>query len=119
MQLKFSMNFLWINCVYVLFAFPLPINRGFSQEATDKKIALELQQQQAKLEQEERFYQEQLEQERQDRELALRLAQETNGQIEESPPLARKYVLQFSIFFSVSQIPLVAFIFTDNIQGVP
>ncbi|XP_019772636.1 myosin heavy chain 95F isoform X2 [Dendroctonus ponderosae] len=59
------------------------------QEATDKKIALELQQQQAKLEQEERLYQEQLEQERQDRELALRLAQETNGQIEESPPLAR------------------------------
>ncbi|KAH1012528.1 hypothetical protein HUJ05_011673 [Dendroctonus ponderosae] len=61
-----------------------------TQEATDKKIALELQQQQAKLEQEERLYQEQLEQERQDRELALRLAQETNGQIEESPPLARK-----------------------------
>ncbi|XP_060526267.1 myosin heavy chain 95F isoform X2 [Cylas formicarius] len=60
------------------------------QEEADRKIALELQLQQQKVEQEERRYQEQLEQERQDRELALRLAQESNGQIEESPPLARK-----------------------------
>ncbi|XP_018568271.1 myosin heavy chain 95F isoform X2 [Anoplophora glabripennis] len=60
------------------------------QEEADRKLALELQQQQEKLAQEERRYQEQLEQERQDRELALRLAQESNGQLEESPPMIRK-----------------------------
>lgn len=43
------------------------------------------------MEQEERLYQDQIEQERQDRELALRLAQESNGQLEESPPMMRKY----------------------------
>lgn len=43
------------------------------------------------MEQEERLFQEQIEQERQDRELALRLAQESNGQLEESPPMIRKY----------------------------
>ncbi|KAF7268241.1 hypothetical protein GWI33_018604 [Rhynchophorus ferrugineus] len=59
------------------------------QEAADRKLAHELQLQQEKMEQEERKYQEQLEQERQDRELALRLAQESNGHLEESPPLAR------------------------------
>ncbi|XP_066252455.1 myosin heavy chain 95F isoform X2 [Euwallacea similis] len=58
-------------------------------EEADRKLALELQKQQVQMEQEERKYQEQLEQERQDRELALRLAQESNGQIEESPPLIR------------------------------
>lgn len=45
-------------------------------------------------EQEYRRYQEQLEQERQDHELALRLAQESNGQLEESPPMIRKYALK-------------------------
>ncbi|XP_050304042.1 myosin heavy chain 95F isoform X2 [Anthonomus grandis grandis] len=60
------------------------------QEEADKKLAAELQIQQARMEQEERLYQEQLEQERQDRELAVRLAQESNGQIEDSPPLVRK-----------------------------
>lgn len=59
------------------------------QEQADRRLAQELQQQQEKMEQEERQYQEQLEQERQDRELALRLAQESNGQLEESPPLVR------------------------------
>ncbi|KAL1510024.1 hypothetical protein ABEB36_004680 [Hypothenemus hampei] len=59
------------------------------QEQADRKLAQELQQQQERLEEEERQYQEQMEQERQDRELALRLAQETNGQIEDSPPLIR------------------------------
>ncbi|XP_050304041.1 myosin heavy chain 95F isoform X1 [Anthonomus grandis grandis] len=59
------------------------------QEEADKKLAAELQIQQARMEQEERLYQEQLEQERQDRELAVRLAQESNGQIEDSPPLVR------------------------------
>ncbi|VEN38644.1 unnamed protein product [Callosobruchus maculatus] len=61
------------------------------QEEADRLLAEELQKQQEKLAQDERKYQEQLEQERQDRELALRLAQETNGQVEESPPLIRKY----------------------------
>lgn len=54
-------------------------------------MALEWQRQQEQLAREERIYQEQLEQERQDRELAQRLAQESNEQLEESPPLVRKY----------------------------
>lgn len=54
-----------------------------------------MQKQNALLEEEERRYQEQLEQERQDRELALRLAQESNGQVEDSPTLARKWVFFF------------------------
>jgi myosin VI len=37
-------------------------------------------------------YRQQLEQERRDHELAMRLAQESNGQVEDSPPLLRKYV---------------------------
>lgn len=38
---------------------------------------------------------EQLEQERRDHELALRLAQESNGQVEENLPILRKYVIFF------------------------
>lgn len=77
----------------------------FKQEEVDRKIALELQKQQHKLEQEERIYQEQMEQERQDRELALRLAQETNGQLEESPPMIRKYAKVYQgIVFAVASI---------------
>lgn len=68
------------------------------QEEADRKAALELQAQQEKELQEERHYQEQLEQERQDRELALRLAQESNGQLEESPPLMRKLVALLYIY---------------------
>lgn len=64
-------------------------------------MALELQQQQEKIAQEERYYQEQLEQERQDRELAMRLAQESNGQLEESPPMTRKYAKVYSGFVNV------------------
>lgn len=45
-----------------------------------------------KEDQEDNRYRQQLEQERRDHELALRLAQETNGQVEDSPPLTRKYV---------------------------
>lgn len=37
-------------------------------------------------------YRQQLEQERRDHELALRLAEETNGQVDDSPMLMRKYV---------------------------
>lgn len=40
--------------------------------------------------QEDTKYRQQLQQERRDHELALRLAQESNGQVEESPPLMRK-----------------------------
>lgn len=44
--------------------------------------------------QEDSKYRQQLEQERRDHELALRLAEESNGQVEDSPPLMRKYVYQ-------------------------
>lgn len=64
-----------------------------------------MQQQQEKLEREERLYQEQMEQERQDRELALRLAHENNGQLEESPPMMRKYdTLSRSIVFAIASV---------------
>lgn len=56
---------------------------------------------------EERNYQAQLEQERQDHELALRLAEESNGQLEESPPMSRKYVKTF-----VTQI--ICFLYIKN-----
>lgn len=42
---------------------------------------------------EEQLFRDQLEQERHDHELALRLAQESNGQIEDSPPLSRRSVI--------------------------
>lgn len=58
-----------------------------------------MQKQNALLEEEERRYQEQLEQERQDRELALRLAQESNGQVEDSPTLVRKWVFFVKRYF--------------------
>lgn len=76
------------------------------QEEADRKAALELQAQQEREAQEERHYQEQLEQERQDHELALRLAQESNGQLEESPPLMRKYVFHVNIFVLFSPFAL-------------
>ncbi|XP_011309584.1 myosin heavy chain 95F isoform X1 [Fopius arisanus] len=59
------------------------------QEEEDKKTALALQ---AELETEaieESRYREVLEQERRDHDLAVRLAQESNGQVEDSPPLPR------------------------------
>ncbi|XP_063909562.1 myosin heavy chain 95F isoform X1 [Zophobas morio] len=59
------------------------------QEEADRREAERLQAEQAKEALDERRYQERLEQERQDHELALRLAQESNGQIEESPPMIR------------------------------
>lgn len=46
-----------------------------------------------------------MEQERQDRELALRLAQESNGQVEESPPMIRKYAKVYrGLVFAVASI---------------
>lgn len=60
------------------------------QEEEDRKAAAALQEQHEKLALVEQRYREQLEQERHDHELALRLAQESNGQIEDSPPLSRR-----------------------------
>lgn len=59
------------------------------QEEAEKKKAIEQQSQKAKEADEERKYREQLDQERQDHELALRLAQESNGQLEDGPPVDR------------------------------
>lgn len=61
-------------------------------EEEDRKAALMLQAQLEKEAQEDTQYRQQLEQERRDHELALRLANESNGQIEESPAMSRKYV---------------------------
>lgn len=72
------------------------------QEEEDRRAALALQAQLEKEAQEDSKYREQLEQERRDHELALRLAQESNGQVEDSPPLIRKYEQSFNfnlIFF--------------------
>ncbi|XP_035919451.1 myosin heavy chain 95F isoform X2 [Anopheles stephensi] len=60
------------------------------QEGEDRKAALALQAQLEKEAQEDIQYRQQLEQERRDHELALRLAQESNGQVEDSPPALRK-----------------------------
>lgn len=60
---------------------------------------------QAQQESEDRQYQEQLEQERQDHELALRLAQENNENLEDSPPLSRKYAATLiADYFRISQV---------------
>ncbi|XP_015589785.1 myosin heavy chain 95F isoform X2 [Cephus cinctus] len=59
------------------------------QEEEDKKTAAALQAQLEKEAMEESRYREQLEQERRDHELAVRLAQESNGQVEDSPPPVR------------------------------
>lgn len=64
--------------------------RRLRQEEEDRKAALALQAQLEKEAQEDIKYRQQLEQERRDHELALRLAQESNGQVEDSPPLLRK-----------------------------
>lgn len=60
------------------------------QEELDRSAALLLQEQLEREAQEDARYRQQLEQERRDHELALRLAQESNGQVDDSPPLARK-----------------------------
>lgn len=62
------------------------------QEDEDRKAALALQAQIEKEAQDDAKYRKQLEQERRDHELAMRLANESNGQVEESPPMIRKYV---------------------------
>jgi len=56
------------------------------------RAALALQEQLEKEAKDDAKYRQQLEQERRDHELALRLANESNGQVEDSPPVIRKYV---------------------------
>uniref|UniRef100_A0AAG5DWS3 Myosin motor domain-containing protein n=1 Tax=Anopheles atroparvus TaxID=41427 RepID=A0AAG5DWS3_ANOAO len=63
--------------------------KRFQQEDEDRLAALALQAQLVKEAQEDIQYRQLLEQERRDHELALRLAQESNGQVEESPPALR------------------------------
>lgn len=74
-------------------------------EEEDRRTALMLQAQLEKEAQEDTQYRQLMEQERRDHELALRLAQESNGQIEESPTMSRKYVgiFPFDFYFQVSR----------------
>ncbi|XP_013109166.1 myosin heavy chain 95F isoform X4 [Stomoxys calcitrans] len=60
------------------------------QEEEDRRAALALQAQLEKEAIDDAKYRQQLEQERRDHELALRLATESNGQVEDSPPMIRK-----------------------------
>lgn len=58
--------------------------------------------QQAQLEkeaEEDNQYRQQLEQERRDHELAMRLAQESNSTVDDSPLLMRKYETHFNLVF--------------------
>ncbi|XP_044756071.1 myosin heavy chain 95F isoform X1 [Coccinella septempunctata] len=59
------------------------------QEEAEAKLAQEHKERLEKEALEEKLYLERVEQERQDHELAFRLAQESDGQLEESPPLTR------------------------------
>lgn len=59
-------------------------------EEEDRKAALQLQAQLEKEALEDSKYRQQVEQERRDHELALRLAQESNSQLDESPTMSRK-----------------------------
>lgn len=67
-------------------------------EEEDIKAAGLLQAELEKQALEESKYRQLLEQERHDHELALRLAQESNGQLEDSPPTIRKYAFFFLSF---------------------
>lgn len=59
-------------------------------EEEDRRAALQLQAQLEKEALDDSQYRQQLEQERRDHELALRLAQESNSQLDESPTMSRK-----------------------------
>ncbi|XP_044756073.1 myosin heavy chain 95F isoform X3 [Coccinella septempunctata] len=61
----------------------------FCEEEAEAKLAQEHKERLEKEALEEKLYLERVEQERQDHELAFRLAQESDGQLEESPPLTR------------------------------
>lgn len=74
------------------------------QEEEDRNAAVALQEQLQREAQEDAKYRQQLEQERRDHELAMRLAQESNGQVDDSPPLARKYVSFIYILFCSSTL---------------
>lgn len=76
--------------------------KRLKQEQEDRNAALALQAQLEKEAADDAKYRQQLEQERRDHELALRLASESNGQVEDSPPLLRKYAFFFIIFITVS-----------------
>jgi myosin-6 len=78
-------------------------------EEEDRKAALLLQAQLEKEAQEDSKYRQQLEQERRDHELALRLAQESNGQLDESPQMSRKYVPKIIVVISVQFFPVLLF----------
>lgn len=57
---------------------------------------------------EDNHYRQQLEQERRDHELALRLAQESNSQVDDSPLLMRKYAL-----YSCIELKIINYIRLD------
>jgi hypothetical protein len=79
-------------------------------EEEDRKAALMLQAQLEKEVQEDNQYRQMMEQERRDHELALRLAQESNGQIDESPTMSRKYVkIEFLIAFNLYKHKFVSY----------
>lgn len=59
--------------------------------ANNKKLIWTWQAQLEKEAEEDNQYRQQLEQERRDHELAMRLAQESNSQVDDSPLLMRKY----------------------------
>jgi hypothetical protein len=75
-------------------------------EEEDRRAALMLQAELEKEAQEDSQYRQLLEQERRDHELALRLAQESNGQIDESPTMSRKYVQLNASHFQVFSLSL-------------
>lgn len=63
---------------------------------------------------EDNQYRQQLEQERRDHELAMRLAQESNSQVDDSPLLMRKYeIFDTKYILNVKQ-PKINFIEWDN-----
>lgn len=63
---------------------------------------------------EESRYRELLEQERRDHELAVRLAQESNGQVEDSPLPVRRYSVTFLFYIKVEHSDFLISLFHTN-----
>lgn len=63
-------------------------------------------------------YRELLEQERRDHELAVRLAQESNGQVEDSPPFVRRYCIMLCFHSNLSIWNLLFHFFDTNWRKV-
>lgn len=63
-------------------------------------------------------YRELLEQERRDHELAVRLAQESNGQVEDSPPFVRRYRIMLCFHSNLSIWNLLFHFFDTNWRKV-